>query len=106
MNTMFFHQPFFNQNIGGWDVSKVTNFNSFLNTGYNSTYGLFNNGGSNSIKNWNTSAATIMSSMFSQQPNFNQEVGLWDVSKLTNFNHSRLYLWVEFNYPSKLSLNV
>jgi hypothetical protein len=82
MAQMFFHQPNFDQNIGSWDVSKVTTFSAFLG-GFQS--GTFNNGGSNSIKNWNTGSATIMTSMFATQRLFNQEVGLWDVSKVTNF---------------------
>jgi surface protein len=83
MDRMLFHQPNFNQNIGNWDVSKVTNFNNFLG-GFQT--GSFNNGGSDSIKNWNTGEVTSMNSMFATQKLFNQEVGLWNVSKVTTFS--------------------
>ena len=94
MRGMFYAQQNFNQNIGKWDVSNVENFRNFLST-YVTTgteltsaalRGKFNNGGSDSIKNWNTSKVTDMTSMFRDQPAFNQEVGLWDVSKVTNMD--------------------
>ena len=107
MGQMFFHQPNFNQNIGGWNVSKVTTFASMF-SGFNNAYGVFNNGGSNTIKNWNTSSATNMSGMFSTQKNFNQEVGLWDVSKVTTFS-SMFYLYASglgaFNNGGTTSIN-
>ena len=43
MSSMFYSQRMFNQNIGSWNVSNVTNMNAmFLNTSYD---GVFNNGG-------------------------------------------------------------
>lgn len=83
MSYMFFHQRFFNQNIGNWDVSKVTNFTQMFNT--IGTSGQFNNGNSNTINNWNTSLAGNMSYMFRNQPGFNQPIGNWIVSLVTDF---------------------
>ena len=38
--------------------------------------------GNDSFKNWNTSSITAMSQMFRETPNFNQNIGDWDVSKV------------------------
>jgi surface protein len=100
MLAMFADTSLFNQDIGGWNVLKVSNMSYMF---YNS---LFNNGGSDSIKNWNTSICTNFSYMFSNssfnQPltnlitnsivkillfqmfgntPFNQDIGGWNVSK-------------------------
>jgi surface protein len=84
--TMFQNQPKFNQDIGtklvtisgvtysAWDVGNVTNMSTMFNGG-STTNGSFNNGGSDSIKNWNTSKVTTMQTMFQSQPNFNQDIG-------------------------------
>lgn len=74
----------FNQNIGNWDVSKVTSFNTMFRF-----TALFNNGGSDSIKNWNVSSAIDMGAMFSRANSFNQPIANWertspDVSTLVN----------------------
>jgi hypothetical protein len=75
--------PLFNQNIGDWNISNVTTLNAtFANSG-------FNNGGSSSIQNWNTSLVSNMGSSgigtFSTCP-FNQPIGIWDVSSVNSFN--------------------
>jgi surface protein len=86
MEEMFYYQRSFNQDIGGWDVGKVQNFNSFLAipflTGTNN--GAFNNGGADTLKYWNTSSATTMNKMFQKQPQFNQNIGTWNVSNVTD----------------------
>jgi len=76
MVEMFRMAELFNQNIGAWDVSKVLEFASMF-------YGAlaFNNGGSDSIKNWNTVNCTNMFSMFTNC-NFNQPIGDWDVGNV------------------------
>ena len=43
----------------------------------------FNNGGSASINNWNTSSVTIMDNMFRDSP-FNQNIENWNTSNVTN----------------------
>jgi hypothetical protein len=99
----------FNQPLGNWDVSAVTNFNScFQDTLFNQNIGSwnvgsgqifaamfrrcpFNNGGSDSIKDWNMSSATTLGSsglgMFAESAcTFNQPIGSWNVSNVTSFN--------------------
>jgi surface protein len=90
MSFMFMNQLSFNQNIGSWDVSKVTSFNSMfaLNNPtptFTSSLFLFNNGGSPSINNWNTTSSTRIDQMFRQAGGFNQPIGNWRVSSVTNF---------------------
>jgi surface protein len=86
MGFMFFMQPSFNQNIGTWDTSKVQFMNAMFNVNPNlGLTGSFNNGGSPSINNWNTSNVTTMNFMMNIQTKFNQPIGNWDVSKVTNF---------------------
>ena len=79
-----YSQTPFDQDIGNWNVSGVTDFSEMFH--YNPT---FNNGGSNSINNWNTSSATTMSQMFDGENNpittgFNQPIENWNVSNVTN----------------------
>jgi surface protein len=76
---MFNATPF-NQDIGNWDVSNVTNFGGMF------LVSSFNNGGSPSISGWtinNTTNNISMYWMFRISP-FNQPIGSWDVSKVTN----------------------
>lgn len=86
-SAMFFNQPLFNQEVGLWNVSSAINMLGMFgctNTNTN-VLGTFNNAGSDSIKNWNTSNVTNMQQLFQMQRNFNQDIGPWDVSKVTNF---------------------
>jgi surface protein len=74
----------FNDNIGNWNVGKGTTFVAmFLASASAAIGGKFNNGGSSSIGNWDTSSATDMSNMFQYQPLFNQNIGNWNVSNVT-----------------------
>jgi surface protein len=93
MDNMFYYNPLFNQNIGNWDVSNVTDMSNMF---YWATS--FNNSGSTSISGWTTSACTDMSGMFQGNQSlitfhsFNQPIGSWDVSNVTDmsfmFNYS------------------
>jgi surface protein len=65
MYGMFYNAYSFNQNIGSWNVSKVTDMTSmFYVESAANTITSFNNGGSDSIKNWNVGNVTSMSAMF------------------------------------------
>ena len=85
MAQMFENQYYFNQDIGtklvtktngssyiAWDTLNVTNISRMFSLA--SLSGVFNNGGSSSIGNWNTSKMTTIRTAFQAQPNFNQDV--------------------------------
>ena len=102
INGMFYVQRFFNQEIGLWDVSNVTNM-GFLFTCNIAAFGAtsiiagtFNNAGSDSIKNWNTSKVTDMSIVFSGQGVFNQPISSWNTSSATNMSY--MFQAPSFNY--------
>ena len=76
----FYQANRFNQNIGSWNTSNARNMaNLFSGPATNITHS-FNNGGSDSIKNWDTSKVTTFSQTFLYNPNFNQPIGSWNVS--------------------------
>jgi surface protein len=109
LNSMFQGASAFNQNIGGWNVSKATTMAAMFHTTIS-----FNNGGSNTIQNWsaplcstfasmfylnttfnqpltnlvNTSgvASCSMQQMFQGATNFNQNIGFWNTSNVTNMS--------------------
>lgn len=64
----------FDQDLGAWDVSNVTDMAGMF--AYGDENG-FNNGGSDSIKNWDTGKVKNFEYMFSDGP-FNQPIGSWD----------------------------
>ena len=69
-----FNNSDFNQPIGNWDVSNVTNMNGvFQNTNFNQ-----------SISGWNVSNVTNMSSMFVGNSSFNQNINNWNVSGVSS----------------------
>jgi len=88
MGAMFSHSTF-NYPIGNWNVSNVTNmFGMFLDAA------AFNQ----PIGNWNVSKITNSSFMFSGARVFNQPIGNWDVSNVTNMD-AMFQLASKFNQP-------
>ena len=77
MNGMFSQAIVFNQNIGSWNVSNVTNMAAMfvLASAFNQPIG-----------SWNVSNVTNMQDMFIQAIAFNQPIGSWNVSNVTNMN--------------------
>ncbi len=65
----------FNQDIGGWDVSNVTNMYGMFAAAY-----VFNQ----DIGGWNVGNVTSMAGMFSGALDFDQDIGGWDVSNVTD----------------------
>ena len=79
----------FNQTIGSWDVSNVTDMS-----------GMFSGASSfnQEIVNWDVSNVTDMVGMFDEASSFNQVIGNWDVSNVTNMEFM-FYEADSFNRP-------
>ena len=71
---MFFQARDFNQNIGSWTVSNVTNMYNMFKDAIS-----FNNGGSDQIKNWSLGKQRI-NNLFYGATSFNQNINDWDLS--------------------------
>ncbi|EFP97954.1 BspA family leucine-rich repeat surface protein, partial [Vibrio caribbeanicus] len=74
---MFSGATTFNQPIGNWDTSKVSDM-----------AGMFEGAASfnQPIGNWDTSKVTDMRAMFKDAKAFNQPIGHWDISKIENIH--------------------
>ena len=75
MNRTFRHSRQFNQDISAWDVSNVINMELML---YDCQ--VFNQ----DLSVWNVSSVANMGSMFRNCFQFNQDVNTWDVSNVTD----------------------
>ena len=97
-----FAQCAFNQDIGDWNTSKVTDMRMLFNgnTVFNQDISRWNTSKvktfmrtffqassfNQNLNNWNTSSAETMTSMFSGATIFNGNISSWNVSKVTNFS--------------------
>jgi surface protein len=79
----------FNQPIGDWDVSNVTDMSYMFCCASE-----FNQ----PIGDWNVGNVTDMGSMFSCADNFDQPIGRWNVGKVTTMSNMFCYAR-EFNQP-------
>tara|TARA_B100000963_G_scaffold360449_1_gene391379 strand:- start:1036 stop:2079 length:1044 start_codon:yes stop_codon:yes gene_type:complete len=80
MSGMFYGEcasHLFNQNISQWNVSNVTNMQAMFFNGY------FNQ----PIGNWNVSNVADMTYMFQNAYTFNQDIADWDVSNVTDMSY-------------------
>ena len=81
MSYMFSGSTAFNQNIGSWNTSNVTSFNSMFY--YASRF-------NQDIGSWDSSSVTNMTGMFRNTYAFNQDLSGWCVTNISalppNFN--------------------
>ena len=77
MHQMLFRCNSFNQDIGSWNVSNVTNFKDMFSITVGT--GVFNQ----DLSSWNVSNGTNFTTMFFNQVQFNGNLTNWDFSKST-----------------------
>ena len=109
MSKLFRCNSGFNQPIGNWDVSNVTNMQEMFSkivlndSGVSDSWCDENNLDEDfvfnqDISNWDVSNVTNMDAMFTGQNFFNQPVGNWDMSNVTNMSYMFLNA-TSFNQP-------
>ncbi len=96
----------FNQNIGNWDTSSVTNMSlMFFNAAFNQPIGAWDTSSVNDmhfmfqnatnfnqdISGWDTSSVTRMDFMFQLATSFDGDISSWDTSSVTNMNSMFVY---------------
>ena len=75
MFALFYEKGNFNEDIGGWDVSKVTNMGSMF---------MYAAAFDQDISNWDVSEVTNMNSMFNSATAMNQNLSPWCVDDFSN----------------------
>jgi surface protein len=80
---MFYGAKAFNQPIGSWNTSIVTNMSNMFSQAEKFNQNI-NYDQSVSTTAWNTSSVTNMNNMFSGAKAFNQPIGSWNTSIVTN----------------------
>ncbi len=85
MAGMFDGASTFDQNIGTWNLASLTQ-TQWGGRGMFRNASSFNNGGSDSIKDWDVSKVTSMTEMFKGAAAFNQPIGDWDTSSVTSLS--------------------
>jgi len=86
MSRMFHQDAHFNQDLGNWDVSGVTDMSwMFALSSFNQDIG-----------SWDVSHVTNMSVMFGDDFYFDQDLGAWDVSGVTDM--TQMFFGTAFNH--------
>ena len=81
--TRMFEMSDFNQDIGNWDVSNVTDMTRmFEHTPFNQD-----------ISSWDVSNVTSMAGMFHLAMDFNKDIGIWDVGNVKNVSNMFSTAW-------------
>tara|TARA_B100000900_G_scaffold414614_1_gene441764 strand:+ start:9 stop:3200 length:3192 start_codon:yes stop_codon:yes gene_type:complete len=93
MEYMFSRCYIFNQPIGDWDTSNVTNMSSMFSTSSAFNQNLLTDG-----NKWNVSNVKTMATMFIACDKFNGDISNWDTSNVTTFYAMFKYAY-EFNQP-------